>query len=176
MALKVDVCEDADMYRFFEIYSETFGLGEEYINVVFPNHSSPEGRTIGGKRMLDIKKSDPNTTFLKVTDTATSEMIGLAKWNIYDGFIPPETGLDTTEFWDTSEEAAYADALHRSFLKDRRAAIKSAGGHILSKFEEVLKPRLAGSISSAAVSVLFTTTPVTIQIIGRLFPALQAAG
>ena len=63
--LKVSLCEDGDMHRFFSIISDGFKSEHEYFNVVFPGHETPEGRKIGGERMLDIKKKDPNTVFLE---------------------------------------------------------------------------------------------------------------
>ena len=131
MDLKLDHCEDADMHRFFEIVSLGFGWEHEYFNMVFPRHDTPSGRDLGGQRLLGMKKSDPNSTFLKVTDTVTGEIIGIAKWNTYDGVVPPETGLGTKEFWDTAEEAEYADAMYGLYLEERRNAIKESEGHLV---------------------------------------------
>ncbi|KAB8294787.1 hypothetical protein EYC80_006748 [Monilinia laxa] len=58
---------------------------------------------MGSKRMLDIKKKDPHTTFLKVVDTDTGAMIAKAKWNIWKGVIPSEDDLDG-DYWETEEE------------------------------------------------------------------------
>lgn len=131
MVLQLALCEDADMHRFFEILSTAFGTEHEYINVVFPAHDTPAGKVTGGERMLQIRHADPNSTFLKVTDPAIGEIIGIAKWNIYDGSIPPENGLGTTEFWDSKEMACYADAMYRLYLEERRAAIRESEGHLV---------------------------------------------
>ncbi|RAL59152.1 hypothetical protein DID88_006708 [Monilinia fructigena] len=52
---------------------------------------------MGSKRMLDFKKKDPHTTFLKVVDTDTGAMIAEAKWNIWKGLIPSEDDLDALD-------------------------------------------------------------------------------
>ncbi|MCJ1233238.1 hypothetical protein MMC14_001193 [Varicellaria rhodocarpa] len=112
MALTLSFCEDADMHRFFEILTTAFGMGHEYINT--------------------IKTADPTGKFLKVTDSETGEIIGVAKWNVYDGDVPPEDGLGTTEFWESEDMAAYADALYRAYLVERRAAVRESSGHLLA--------------------------------------------
>ena len=134
--LELAYCEDGDIQRFFDIVSDAFGTEHEYFNKLFPKHETPEGRPPGGKRMLAMKKADPDFHFLKVTDPATKEIIGVAKWNIYDGVIPEEGGLGTTEFWDNEEEARYADHLLRQYLIERRKKIKESGGHLCCKFDE----------------------------------------
>ena len=134
MVLELGLCEDADIHRFFEIVVDGFGTEHEYINVVFPDHETAAGRKIGGERFLAFKKSDPNTTFLKVTDKETGEIIGAAKWNICDGFIPPETGLGTTEYWESEEMAGYAEAMFKLYLEPRRKAIRDSGGHLVCKW------------------------------------------
>ena len=68
-----------------------------------------------------------------MTDSETGEIIGVAKWNVYDGDVPPEDGLGTTEFWESEDMAAYADALYRAYLVERRAAVRESSGHLLGK-------------------------------------------
>jgi hypothetical protein len=131
MTLELGVCEDADMHRCFEILSTAFGSEHEYINVLFPSHETSSGRIVGGQRLLHTKHTDPVATFIKVTDTSTGEIIGIAKWNIYNDVIPPEMGLGTTEFWDSKEMAEYADSIYRAYLKERRAATRESGGHLV---------------------------------------------
>ena len=134
MVLELALCEDADMHRFFEIVVDGFGTEHEYINVVFPAHETAAGRKVGGERFSALKKSDKYATFLKVTDKDTGEIIGAAKWNIYNGEIPPETGLGTTEYWETEEMAGYADAMYRLYLENRRKAIRDSGGHLVCEY------------------------------------------
>ncbi|KAL8651851.1 MAG: hypothetical protein Q9210_003025 [Variospora velana] len=131
MALKLEICGDNDMQRTFEILSSAFGHEHPYIDAVFPSHATASGRKIGGDRLLAIKHSDPKTTFLKVTDTDTGEMIAQAKWNIYNGEVPDDVELDG-DFWAGQDEKEYAQYLFREYLGPRRAAIKAYGGHLVS--------------------------------------------
>ncbi|KAL8655270.1 MAG: hypothetical protein Q9226_003111 [Calogaya cf. arnoldii] len=130
MALKLEVCGDNDMERTFEILSSAFGHEHPYIDAVFPSHATASGRKIGGDRLLAIKHSDPNTTFLKDTDTGTGEMIAQAKWNIYNGVVPEETELDG-DFWAGQDEKEYAQYLFREYLGPRRSAIEACGGRLV---------------------------------------------
>ncbi|KAI4103515.1 MAG: hypothetical protein LQ339_004240 [Xanthoria mediterranea] len=131
MSLKLEVCDDNDMHRTFTILSSAFGHEHPYIDAVFPSHATVAGREIGGERLRAIKHSDPNTTFLKITDTDTGEMIAQAKWNIYDGEVPEAVELDG-DFWAGEEEKEYARYLFREYLVPRRAAIEDSGGHLVS--------------------------------------------
>ena len=138
MVLKLEVCDDNDMHRTFTILSSAFGHEHPYIDAVFPSHSTASGREIGGERLRAIKHSDPNTTFLKITDTDTGEMIAQAKWNIYDGEVPEAVELDG-DFWAGEEEKEYARYLFREYLVPRRAAIEKSGGHLVCMYDCVFQ-------------------------------------
>lgn len=133
-ALELGPCSEEDMLRYFTIVSEGFALEHEYFNMVFPYHNTPEGRQKGAQRLLAIMKNDSTATFLKVTDSATGEIIGAAKWNVYKDVIPPETGLGTEEYWESPELARYADALFKEYLAPRRQAIRESRGHLVCMF------------------------------------------
>lgn len=137
MVLKVELCNDDDMHRVFEIFCQAFGRRHAMIEAIYPNHDTPAGRIMGSKRMLDIKKKDPHTKFLKVVDTDTGAMIAKAKWNIWKGVIPPEDDLDG-DYWETEEEKEWAQHLNRDFLISRRKAIRDSGGHLVCKSIEPL--------------------------------------
>ncbi|KAL9120544.1 MAG: hypothetical protein Q9187_002900 [Circinaria calcarea] len=132
MALKLETCRDDDMDRTFAIISLAFAHEHPYIDAAFPAHDTPAGRISGGKRMLAIKHSDPNTTFLKVTDAGTGEMVAQAKWNVYNGVVPEEIELEG-DFWETEDEKEYAQHLFREYLATRRRAIKKSGGNLVYK-------------------------------------------
>lgn len=132
MVLKVEVCNDDDMHRVFEIFCQAFGTRHPMVEAIYPNHDTPAGRLNGRNRMLDIKNTDPHTTFLKVVDTDTGVIIAKAKWNIWKGVIPPEVDLDG-DYWETEEEKEWAQHVNREFLMARRAAIKEYGGHLVCK-------------------------------------------
>ncbi|KAL8811339.1 MAG: hypothetical protein Q9223_000357 [Gallowayella weberi] len=131
MVLKLEPCTDDDMDRTFAIVSSAFGHEHTYFDAVYPAHDTPSGRKNGGDRLLAIKHSDPLTTFLKVTDTDTGEMIAAAKWNIYDGVVPEEAELDG-DYWEGEEEKEYAMYMFREYLGPRRAAIKASAGKLVS--------------------------------------------
>lgn len=132
MVLKLEVCSDADMSRTFEIMSQAFGHEHPYIEAAYPAHHTPEGRKLGSARMLNVKKTDSTTTFLKVTDTDTGTMIAQAKWNVYKNHIPAEADLDG-DFWEENEEKEYAQLLAREYLIPRRKAIRDLGGNLLCR-------------------------------------------
>ena len=130
MSFKLEICTDDDMERAFAIVSSAFGHDHPYIDAVFPDHDQEHGRKRGGERMLAIKKSDPNTTFIKVVDTSTGKMIALAKWNVYDGTVPEEVELEG-DFWRGRDEKEYARYLFREFLVPRRKAIQDSRGRLV---------------------------------------------
>ena len=151
MSFKLEPCADADMDRAFAIISSAFGHEHPYIDACFPDHDEEVGRKRGGERMLAAKKSDPNTTFIKVTDAETGTMIAVAKWNVYDRTVPEEVELEG-DFWRGEEDKEYAQYLFREFLIPRRKAIKDSGGSLVCEwmlilfvwvdlFEERLIPR-----------------------------------
>ncbi|MCJ1472631.1 hypothetical protein MMC13_001280, partial [Lambiella insularis] len=113
--------------------SEAFA-GEPYINALFPHHGTPEGRVIGGKRLLEAKKADPAARFLKITDTATDEIVGLVKWLVFEkppGEKSPEEPELTGDYWDTEEEKEYAAYMYKQYLIPRRKAIREAKGPLV---------------------------------------------
>ncbi|KAL9102560.1 MAG: hypothetical protein Q9163_002310 [Psora crenata] len=151
MPLKLEVCTDNDMPRAFAILSSAFGHEHPYIEACFPEHDQPEGRKVGGERMLAIKHADPNTTLLKVTDTESGEMMAFAKWNIYDSVVPEEVELEG-DFWPGQDEKEYAQHLFRQYLVPRRKAIRESGGRLLWK-SSLTQERFA-AVTSTALDIL----------------------
>ncbi len=132
MPLELAACTDGDMDRAFVIVSDAFGQEYPYIKYVFPKHETLAGRRTGGNRLRALKNGDPNTTYLKITDTETGVMTAVAKWNIYDGIIPDEASLEG-EFWDTETEKKLAQEIFAGYLMPRRKAIKNAVGKIVCR-------------------------------------------
>ena len=93
MPLKLETCSDADMDRAFAVISAAFGRKHPYQNTIFPDYDIELGRKTEAKRILVIKKSDPNTTFIKVVDIEIDKMIALGKWNVFNGMVPEEVEL-----------------------------------------------------------------------------------
>ena len=131
MPLKIESCRDEDMARAFAIISTAFG-SNPYMDGLYPGHDTAQGRKTGGERLLSFKKNDPNTHFLKAVDTETSDIVGVAKWNIYNGVIPDEVGLDG-DYWPMEEDKEYANCLWASYLKPRRKSIKDTQGFVVCK-------------------------------------------
>ena len=132
MPLKLETCSDADMDRAFAVISAAFGREHPYQNTIFPDHDKEPGRKTGAERMLATKKSDPNTTLIKVVDTETDKMVALGKWNVFNGTIPEEVELEG-DFWKDQDEKEYAQHLFRGYLAPRRQAIKDSGGKLVCK-------------------------------------------
>lgn len=130
MGLKLDFCDDADMFRVFSIISDAFGDEQPYMDVLFPNHKTAEGRAQGRDRLLQIKHHDPHARFLKVTDTDTGEIIGHARWLVYED-KPTKWDELSGDYWQDEDEKALAAHLYTGYLKPRRAAIQAAKGPLV---------------------------------------------
>ena len=129
MSFKLAVCSDADMPRFFAVVSDAFGHEHPYFDSVFPHHDTPSGRAAGAERLLTMKQSDPNSTFLKVTDLDTGVIVGVAKWIIWDGIVPDEPQL-SGDYWESGEAKEYANDMLVGYMALRVKAVKHAGGHL----------------------------------------------
>lgn len=145
MTLQLSPCTSADFPRLFTIIS-TVSNNEPYTAAVFPAHSTPAGRAIGAQRFLAMKNEDPNTVFLKIVDTKTDIMIGLAKWNVYKNTIPEEGELEG-DYWDSEEEKEYARLLLREFLIPRREMIRRTGGNLICMFATIFKTSIRQFVS-----------------------------
>lgn len=131
MVFKLEEASDEDMLRSFEILSLAFGHEHPYIEAAYPHHETPQGREIGASRFLAVKNSDPNTKFLKITDTETNILVTMAKWNIFENnTIPVDWELEG-DFWVNEEEKEYAQVLCREYLIPRRKAIRESGGNLV---------------------------------------------
>ena len=130
MRLQVAPCEDGDMDLAFAVISEAFGHEHPYFDYCFPKHDTHEGRKTGGERILAVKNGDPNTTYIKVTDSGTGLIIGVAKWNVYDGVQPEEADLDGP-YWDSDSDKRLAQEMWAGYLLPRRQAIKDTGGKLV---------------------------------------------
>lgn len=126
--------EDADMYRIFEICSLAFARNEPFFDAVWPKHWTEAGRSQGAERFKRIKNTDPVATYLKAFDAATGEIMGMAKWNVYDNHIPDLSKVDgeNNDYWETKEDQAFSEAISKDFLTTRNAAITRTGGNIVS--------------------------------------------
>ncbi|KAK7448610.1 hypothetical protein Landi51_06286 [Colletotrichum acutatum] len=131
MHLEVRRCTENDIPRVFEIVSLAFANDHKFVDAVFPEHSTSEGRKLGSERMLAMFHGDPYSIFLKCIDTNTGQIVAAAKWNVYKGGPlppPPELGGD---YWKNDEEKRFAQAIFRGFLAPRQRAIEESGARLL---------------------------------------------
>jgi len=121
------------MPRLFEVLSLGFQTNEPFLNAWYPEHWTPKGRKEGAIRFAEIRNTDPYTVFLKAVDEDTGAIVGMAKWNIYDGSMPDfDNPPDPGNHWSSDEDKQYALHLGAMFVEDRIAAIKKSGGHLVS--------------------------------------------
>jgi len=133
MSVKVVEAEDVDMNRIFELTARAFARNEPVWDVMYPQHWRDSGRKVGGERFRAIKNADPQTTFLKAVDPLTGEIMGMAKWNVYDNQLPdPANQPPTGDYWENDDKKAYASEIIQIFTRDRDAAIKASDGNLVS--------------------------------------------
>ena len=133
--MKVELCDDADIERVFQIVSDTFKHQEPYIDAVYPKHDTPSGRTQGTERMLEQKKSDPTVRFIKAVDTLTGKIIGQANWLcLEDKTVKGELDGD---FWDDEDSKEFAQLMYAQFSICRRKAVAAAPGTVWSNYSLV---------------------------------------
>lgn len=132
MALVLDFARDED---FEEMTTVAFGAMKgmsQFVNAVYPHNETKEGRDKHRQTFLYIKSIDPSQRWLKVTNTATNEIIGVANWQVYDKEKPLETPLDGPEgTWDNQDEKEWAQALFDAYMEDRRKVIREATGPVM---------------------------------------------
>ena len=132
MSLQLSICEDRDMVDAFTVISTAFGHEHPYIDSLYPDHDQPFGRQRGGERLLNIKHADPNTTFLKVVDLDLNEIVGVAKWNVYNGVLPQESVPDGP-FWASQDEKELAQHMFQGYNVPRMKAITGSRGNLVCK-------------------------------------------
>lgn len=130
-SFEVQRCTEADIPRVFEIVSLAFAHDHEYMDAIFPAHTTQEGRKIGSERMLQMFHGDPNGHFLKVTDGESGKIVAAAKWNIYtSGQVSPQPELDG-DYWESEEDKEFAQALFRGFFAPRQRVIEETNGNLV---------------------------------------------
>ena len=135
MPFKIELCEDADVDRVFEIMSKTFKHDESYIDAVYPKHDTPAGHIQGRDRMLAQKRSDTTIHFLKAIDTKTGKIIGQAIWLcIKDKNVKGELEGD---FWEDDDAEDFAKKMYAQFTVPRKKAVEAAAGPVWSKSSPV---------------------------------------
>ena len=104
----------------------------QFVNAVYPHNMTKEGQEKHCQTLLFVKSIDPSQRWLKATDNATGDIVGVAQWNVYDGPKPPEIELDGPDgIWDTQDDKEWAQALFRAFMEYRRKVIREATGPVM---------------------------------------------
>ncbi|KAI0536539.1 hypothetical protein GGR58DRAFT_475084 [Xylaria digitata] len=128
----VDLVEDEDVPRCFEVLSESFGHDAPFVDAYFPNHETSPGRIQGSKRLLTWKNTSASSTFLKaaINNSVGEELIiGLAVWTHMKD--PPPAELKDTEdveqVWPDDEDREFMARLWRDYVKPRTRAVQDSG-------------------------------------------------
>lgn len=99
---------------------------------MWPYHWTEEGRKQGVERMIKIKNSDPNATYLKAYDEQTGEIMGMAKWYVLINSYPVKAeGGSPVPYWESEEDKFYAGQMVDNFVKDRNVAIAERNGNVV---------------------------------------------
>ncbi|KAI9659784.1 MAG: hypothetical protein M1821_001135 [Bathelium mastoideum] len=131
MVFQLGICSNSDCDRAFAVISAAFAHDHPYFDYTFPSHDTLAGRKAGAERTRTFKNSDPNTTYVKATDSGTGSIVGIAKWNVYDGVFPDEVGLDG-DYWENEDEKELANEMWAGYLVPRRTAIREEGRKVVS--------------------------------------------
>ncbi|KAK5111931.1 hypothetical protein LTR85_011678 [Meristemomyces frigidus] len=90
MDLKVDPAQEADMDDLMDVQFSAFDK-DPYHEALYPGDpASAETRKAAGRRTLEEWRADPSIRFMKCTDGQTGQIIGYAKWNLYEAERPKE--------------------------------------------------------------------------------------
>ncbi|KAL9623737.1 MAG: hypothetical protein Q9160_001967 [Pyrenula sp. 1 TL-2023] len=132
MALVLDIAKDEDFEKMMDVVFGAIDGTDEFVKAVYPLNMNKEGRDKHRQKFLYIKSIDPSQRWLKVTDTASNEIIGVANWQVYDKKKPPETTLDGPEgTWSNQNEKEWAQAIFDAYMEDRRRVIRAATGPVM---------------------------------------------
>jgi hypothetical protein len=134
MTYRVELVKDHDLDQIVPRTFEAMGNGYEFMNVMWPDHHTPDGQRKIVARFLAIKDAAPNTKWIKAVAVPSEEIVGFAMWTIINQQRPPELDIDGPPgTWADEEEKKYCQALHRSLLASRRKAIRDNDLPIMCK-------------------------------------------
>ncbi|KAI6280298.1 hypothetical protein MCOR27_004718 [Pyricularia oryzae] len=141
MPLQFGLCEPSDVPRCFQITSRAFGREHGYFEAVFPNHHTPEGRRVGAERLGGALKR-PEARLCKVTDTETGELLGFAKWDVYERQPADVQAKDAPsgDYWKDDKAKELSDYFWWEFTRRRWDAVRASGGDLVSLDIMVVDP------------------------------------
>jgi len=131
--VSIGLLSDEDIPVSFRVMSKSFGQDAPFVNIYFPRHDTSEGQKQGSKRLLEWKKSAPNSTFLKATtkDVQGEEIIiGMAIWTHMTEIPSPklEEVEDAEAVWPDLEDRGFMANLWKDYVIPRTEAIKKSRG------------------------------------------------
>ncbi|ORX96237.1 hypothetical protein BCR34DRAFT_438243, partial [Clohesyomyces aquaticus] len=133
MLLELGVPSDDEFPSFVPMTFEAMGGRSEFVNAVWPGGNTKEGQEMTVQRFLYLKSVLPSTRWLKVTDTDTGEIVGVAQWDVYEDTKPPELVVDGPPgAWKTDEDKEFAQAIFESFMQERWKFIRENDVPILA--------------------------------------------
>ncbi|KAH7396206.1 hypothetical protein BKA66DRAFT_606098 [Pyrenochaeta sp. MPI-SDFR-AT-0127] len=120
MTLELGFPSDEDFMSFIPMAFEAMGGRSEFVNTIWPGGLTKEGQDKARLGFLFLKGIDPSCRWIKVTDTDTNEIVGVAQWNVYEGQKPPEVVVDGPPgTWENDTEKEYAQELFKSYMQKR---------------------------------------------------------
>lgn len=120
MPLTLGFPTDDEFASFTPMMFEAMGGRSEFVNTIYPGGLTKEGQEKARLGFLFLKSIDPSCKWVKITDTETNEIVGVAQWNVYEGQKPPEMVVDGPPgTWENDTEKEYAQELFKSYMQKR---------------------------------------------------------
>ena len=131
-AFTITSCTHADLDSCFAIISAAFQHRAPFVDVLFPNHDTPQGAEQGVIRLKSWQDSDPNAHFIRAA-SSNGDTVGFAVWTFMHE--PPPADLakveDMEAVWgklpNGEAEKEFARQLWRWYVIPRSDAVKASG-------------------------------------------------
>ncbi|KAH6904946.1 hypothetical protein BKA70DRAFT_1226158 [Coprinopsis sp. MPI-PUGE-AT-0042] len=130
-AFEIQRCTEDDIPRFFEIVSLAFANDHEYVDAVFPMHTT-SSRAQGRKRAHapNIPWRPPMATSSKSsTKEHWQDDCGSEMEPIKGGDIPPQPEIGG-DYWENEDEKEFAQCIFHSFFAPRQRVIEETGARL----------------------------------------------
>ncbi|KAA6412761.1 MAG: hypothetical protein FRX48_03753 [Lasallia pustulata] len=127
MPLLLSIASEADMDELTKTQFAAFYPHEVFHDILWPGPPTSENLAKSKNRQLAWMAADGHSTYLKVTDTGTGEIVAGAKWCVYDK-DPNRSAVLTVDWYgdEGSEDRAYAQYLIDEFNGRRTERMKGS--------------------------------------------------
>ena len=127
-------CTDADIsMSMMALIFDGMAGQNHFINAIRPHNMTSLGREKAREDYLHMKRLDPSSRWIKASERATGELVGMAQWNVYED-KPPEKDLDGPPGkWDTEDDKEWAVELFRSNVSHRRKVLRETSGPVVCR-------------------------------------------